>query len=166
VSATAGEVLAGWGFSLSAQPAADVLLEESHLSEERTMANLDALKQKYQPVIELAKQRGVSLKNVHIENDKLLIRGAAPNDHVKNEVWSRIKTIDPVYADLTADITIDASLPVPEKIHVVAAGDTLSKIARQFYGDAGKYTKIFEANKDQLSDPDKIKIGQKLRIPD
>lgn len=130
------------------------------------MANLEALKQKYQPVIDLAKQRGVSLKNVHIENDKLLIRGAAPNDQIKNEVWNRIKAIDPVYADLTADITIDASLPVPSKIHEVVAGDTLSKIAKHFYGDANKYMKIFDANKDQLSDPNMIKVGQKLRIPD
>jgi nucleoid-associated protein YgaU len=130
------------------------------------MANLDALKQKYQPVIDLAKQRGVSLKNVHIEKDKLVIRGAAPNDHIKNELWTRIKAVDPVFADLTADITVDPSLPVPEKIHEVAAGDTLSKIAKQFYGDANKHTKIFEANKDQLSDPNKIKVGQKLRIPD
>jgi len=130
------------------------------------MANLEALKQKYQPVIEFAKQRGVSLKNVHIEKDKLLIRGAAPNDHIKNELWSRIKAVDPVFADLTADITVDPTLPVPEKIYEVAAGDTLSKIAKQFYGDANKYMKVFEANKDQLSDPNKIKVGQKLRIPD
>jgi hypothetical protein len=40
------------------------------------MANLDALKQKYQPVIDLAAKRGVAWKNVHIENEKLLIRGA------------------------------------------------------------------------------------------
>lgn len=49
--------------------------------------------------------------------------------------------------------------------HVVKAGDTLSKIARQYYGDSSLYTQIFEANKDQLKDPDLIKIGQKLRIP-
>ena len=55
---------------------------------------------------------------------------------------------------------------MPEKIYEVAAGDTLSKIAKQFYGDANKYMKIFEANKDQLSDPNKIEVGQKLRIPD
>ncbi len=130
------------------------------------MANLDALKAKYQPVIDFAKTRGVSLKNVHVENDKLLIRGAAPNQQIKNEVWAKIKGIDPVYADLTADITIDAALPVPEKIYEVVGGDSLSKIAKHFYGDAGKYMKIFEANKDQLSDPDKIKVGQKLRIPE
>jgi nucleoid-associated protein YgaU len=49
--------------------------------------------------------------------------------------------------------------------HVVKAGDTLSKIARHYYGDASLYTQIFEANRDQLKDPDMIKVGQKLRIP-
>ena len=49
--------------------------------------------------------------------------------------------------------------------HVVSKGDTLSKIAQQYYGDATLYPKIFEANRDILQDPDKIKVGQKLRIP-
>jgi nucleoid-associated protein YgaU len=47
----------------------------------------------------------------------------------------------------------------------VKKGDSLSKIAKQFYGDASMYMKIFEANKDQLKNPDLIQIGQKLRIP-
>lgn len=49
--------------------------------------------------------------------------------------------------------------------YVVQKGDTLSKIADEYYGDARLYTKIFEANRDVLSDPDKIRPGQKLRIP-
>lgn len=49
--------------------------------------------------------------------------------------------------------------------HVVEAGDTLSKIARKYYGDASLYQQIFEANRDQLKDPDLIQVGQKLRIP-
>jgi hypothetical protein len=130
------------------------------------MANLDQLKAKYQSVIDLAKARGVRLKNVHLENDKLLIRGDAPNQAIKNEVWNQIKAVDAAHADAAADIGIDATLPVPAKVHEVVAGDTLSKIAKSFYGDAGKYMKIFEANKDQLSDPDKIKVGQKLKIPE
>ena len=130
------------------------------------MANLDALKQKYQPVIDFAVERGVSWKNVHIENEKLLIRGAAPNDRIKNEVWDKIKAVDPAFADLTADLSIDSTLPVPPKIYQVAAGDTLSKISKHFYGDANAYMKIFEANKDVLTDPNKIGVGQKLRIPD
>ena len=130
------------------------------------MANLDALKAKYQSAIDLGKARGVSWKNVHVENEKLLLRGSAPNDKVKNEVWDRIKKVDASYADLTADITIDPSLPVPEAKYTVKSGDTLSKIAKQHYGDAGKYMKIFDANKGLLKDPDKIQVGQELVIPD
>lgn len=134
------------------------------------MADLDQLKAKYQSVIDLGKARGVSWKNVHVENGKLLLRGAAPNDAIKNELWDAIKKVDPKYADLTVDIGIDASLPVPAaaaspRTYEVVAGDTLSKIAKKFYGDAAKYPKIFEANRDQLKDPDVIKPGQKLKIP-
>lgn len=49
--------------------------------------------------------------------------------------------------------------------HVVVPGDTLSKIAQKYYGDASLYPKIFQANRDVLSDPNKISPGQKLRIP-
>ena len=47
----------------------------------------------------------------------------------------------------------------------VQSGDTLWKIAKQYYGDGNLYTEIFKANQDVLTDPDKIKVGQKLRIP-
>ena len=130
------------------------------------MPSLETLKAKYQSAIDLAKSRGVSLKNVHIEGEKLLIRGDAPNQDIKNEVWNKVKAIDAQYADLTLDLNIDASLPVPAQVYEVKSGDTLSKIAKHFYGNASEYMKIFDANKDQLSDPDKIKPGQKLKIPD
>ena len=56
--------------------------------------------------------------------------------------------------------------PEPEsQWHTVVSGDTLSKIAKKFYGDANKYPAIFEANKPMLSHPDKIYPGQMLRIP-
>lgn len=61
---------------------------------------------------------------------------------------------------------VAAAASAPERIHVVVAGDTLGAIAKKYYGKAGAYMKIFEANKDILTDPDKIKPGQKLRIPD
>ncbi|MEO5962593.1 MAG: LysM and BON domain-containing protein [Thermomonas sp.] len=51
------------------------------------------------------------------------------------------------------------------KTYTVQSGDSLSKIAKEFYGDAGKYQQIFEANKPMLKDPDKIYPGQVLRIP-
>ena len=49
--------------------------------------------------------------------------------------------------------------------HVVVSGDTLSKIAQKYYGDASLYQQIFEANRDILKDPNKIQVGQKLKIP-
>ena len=52
-----------------------------------------------------------------------------------------------------------------EKVYVVVAGDSLSKIAKLEYGNANDWPRIFEANKDVLKDPNKIFPGQKLRIP-
>lgn len=52
-----------------------------------------------------------------------------------------------------------------DTIYEVAAGDNLSGIARRFYGDANAWKKIFDANRDQLTDPDRIKSGQMLKIP-
>ncbi len=49
--------------------------------------------------------------------------------------------------------------------YLIQSGDTLSKLAKQFYGDASVYNKIFEANKEVIQDPDLIFVGQKIRIP-
>ena len=59
-----------------------------------------------------------------------------------------------------------AAATAAPKVHVVEKGDTLGAIAKKYYGKASAYTKIFEANRDVLDDPDKIRPGQKLRIPD
>jgi nucleoid-associated protein YgaU len=56
-------------------------------------------------------------------------------------------------------------LPAPAVKYTVRPGDSLSKIAKQFYGNANAYMKIFEANSDQLSDPNQIQVGQELVIP-
>jgi LysM repeat protein len=132
------------------------------------MADLEQLKQKYASVLELIKRRNVRLDHLHVADDKLVMQGAAPNQEVVNEVWNEIKTVDPQYSDLACEITIDASLPAPgpeAQTYTVKPGDSLSKIAKQFYGDASQYMKIFEANQDQLEDPDKIQAGQTLKIP-
>ena len=141
------------------------------------MASLDELKSKYQSVIDLAKQRGVQLTHVHVQDNKLVLQGAAPSEDIKNEVWNRIKAVDSTFSDLSADISVDSSLPQPAKAAAAAAGasggrtytvksgDSLSKIAKEFYGNANEYNKIFEANQDKLSDPNKIQVGQQLVIP-
>jgi nucleoid-associated protein YgaU len=52
-----------------------------------------------------------------------------------------------------------------QRVHEVVRGDTLSGLAKTYYGNASQYMRIFEANRDVLDDPDKIKVGQKLKIP-
>ena len=59
-----------------------------------------------------------------------------------------------------------APTPAAPRTHTVVAGDSLSKIAKKFYGDSNKWKRIFEANRDILKDPDKIRPGQVLKIPD
>jgi nucleoid-associated protein YgaU len=130
---------------------------------------LDQLKAKYQSVIDTVNSVNGSMKNLNMEGEKLFIRAEVPNEDLKNKVWNQIKAVDGSYSDLTADIQVNSSLTPPAaavKTYTVVSGDTLSKIAQKFYGKAGEYMKIFEANKDQLSDPDKIQVGQELVIPD
>jgi nucleoid-associated protein YgaU len=129
------------------------------------MERLEQLKSKYATVLTVIRDRGVKLENLHVEGDKLVIKGAAPRETVKNDVWNAIKAIDPNYSDLAADIRIDANLPQPPEMYTVQSGDTLSKISKQFYGNPNQYMKIFEANKDQLTNPDLIKPGQVLKVP-
>lgn len=129
------------------------------------MADLETLKAKYQSVIDLAKAKGASLKNVHVENDKLLIRAAVPNDAIKNQIWDEIKKVDPAFSDFTADLSVDSSLAVPQRTYTVVKGDTLGKIAQQFYGKAGDYTKIVAAN-PSIKNPDLIQPGEVFVIPD
>jgi len=134
------------------------------------MADLEQLKQKYASVLELIKRRNVRLDHLHVQDDKLVMQGAAPNGDIKNEVWNAIKAVDSGFGDLSCDISVDSSLPAPAETanaqkYTVKSGDSLSKIAKQFYGDANQYMRIFDANKDQLDDPNKIDVGQELTIP-
>lgn len=127
--------------------------------------DLEQMKQKYAAVLALIKEQNVSLSNLHVEGGKLVMKGRAPNQDIKNNVWNAIKKINPNADDIAADITIDPSIPLPYHSYTVKAGDSLSKIAKEFYGDMMLYPKIFEANRDQLSDPDKIQVGQVLKVP-
>ena len=139
------------------------------------MADLAVLRHKYDPVVRLMHARGAQVRTIEMQGAKLLIKAEAPSADVKNAIWDEIKKVDASYSDLTADITVNAAAAgqggpagaasAPAGSYTVQKGDTLSKFSKQFYGDANKYQKIFDANRDQLKDPDKIQPGQVLRIP-
>lgn len=104
---------------------------------------------------------------------KLHFVGSVKTEEEKNELWNAIKTIPTWREDVVADIKVTgggggtAAAPAAQadRTYTVKSGDTLSKIAKDHLGDANAYMKIFNANKDQLSDPDKIQPGQVLKIP-
>ncbi len=145
------------------------------------MDRLEELKQKYSAALQTIQQKGVRLTHLHVQDNKLVIEGAAPSEAIKNDVWNQIKAADSSYSDLNCNLTVDSSLPQPagapqaaaaaagagssSQTYTVQSGDTLSKIAKQYYGNANDYNKIFEANRDKLSDPNKIQVGQELVIP-
>jgi nucleoid-associated protein YgaU len=98
---------------------------------------------------------------------KLHFKGTVATEAEKNEIWTAIKTIPTWKDDIVADIQVIGGPSAASKgtTYTVKSGDTLSKIAKDHLGSAGAYMKIFEANRDQLDDPDKIKPGQVLKIP-
>jgi nucleoid-associated protein YgaU len=117
---------------------------------------------KYKYAVETAK--GFNLDGSTEERDgKLFIKGTVQTQEQANKIWDAIKTIPDWKTEVVADIK--AAGGSSAETYTVKAGDTLSKIAQHLLGDANAYPQIFEANRDQLSDPDKIKPGQVLKIP-
>lgn len=132
------------------------------------------LKLKYQSVLNLMQSLHIQLENLNTQDNKLFIRAKAATQDAKNQVWNQIKLVDQTYGDLIADIEAPAAAaataaaganPSAARRYTVQPGDNLSKISKEFYGSANQYMKIFEANKDKLSDPDKIRAGMELLIP-
>ncbi|HJQ68984.1 MAG TPA: LysM peptidoglycan-binding domain-containing protein [Blastocatellia bacterium] len=156
--------------------------------DEKSRKRFEELRNKYQSVLNLADQQHVQFKNLHVEDDKLLIRAVAPSQDVANKIWDQIKLANPNLDDITADITVSQTAAQSAvtaggqqtstqgavnrgvetgqgQSYTVKSGDTLSKISRQFYGDSNEYMRIFYANRDKLNDPDRIQVGQQLVIP-
>ena len=124
------------------------------------MPSLEELQQKYSSVLSKGNEVGLTVQNLNVDGDKLLLRGVVPSDYAKKELWDEIKKVDPNVSSLIADINVQSGLT-----YTVVSGDTLSKIAKRFYGDANSYQRIFQANTDQLKDPDKINVGQVIKLP-
>ena len=123
------------------------------------MADLEALKSKYNSVIDTAAEVGMDVQHLHIQEEKLYFSGLVASDHAKNAIWDAVKRVNPAYDDIHPDINVGAGK------YIVQSGDSLSKIAKHVYGDANAYHQIFNANTDKLDNPDQIKVGQELTLP-
>jgi nucleoid-associated protein YgaU len=116
---------------------------------------------KYQSLIDLAGSLGVSGLNVSEGEGFITIEGAASSAEAKQALWDEYNRIDPEYR--SGDLVLNVSAPeAATSTYTVQSGDNLSKIGKQ-YGVS--WNAIFEANRDILSDPDKIQPGQELTIP-
>jgi nucleoid-associated protein YgaU len=130
-----------------------------------------SLRDKYAYAIQTAK--GFRMQGSADERDgKLYFHGTVDTQDEANKIWDAIKTIPDWRNDIVADIKAtkpaqggDGAAAAAERTYTVKPGDTLSKIAGETLGKAGAYMEIFNANRDQLTDPDKIKPGQVLKIP-
>jgi nucleoid-associated protein YgaU len=127
-----------------------------------------SLRDKYSYAIQTAK--GFRMQGSADERDgKLYFHGTVATQDEANKIWDAIKTIPDWRTEIVADIQATGPASSPEagggQTYTVKAGDTLSKIAKEALGDANAYMEIFNANSDQLSDPNKIKPGQVLKIP-
>ena len=122
------------------------------------------IKAKYQDVLNLGEKLNIQNGDVQEENGVLKVTGTANTPYEKNLLWDAIKAAggeNPT--DIVADIKVADSSVFHR--HTVASGETLGKIAKQYFGDAMKYKEIFAANSDILKNPDVIHPDQELIIP-
>ena len=123
-----------------------------------------SVKSKYQAVLDLGESLDIQDGNVREEDGILKVKGRAKTQYEKDIIWDKIKEIGGTSpADIKANITV-ADDSVYHR-HVVKSGESLSKIAKHYYGDPMKYKQIFEANTDKLKNPDLIYPDQELVIP-
>jgi nucleoid-associated protein YgaU len=127
------------------------------------------LRDKYAHAVQTAKNLRMQ-GSAEEREGKLYFKGTVQTQEEANKIWDAIKTIPDWPKEIVADIqavgtTTDHPAQAGVITYTVKPGDTLSRIAQEHLGRADAYTAIFEANRDQLKDPDKIYPGQVLKIP-
>jgi len=122
-----------------------------------------SLRGTYAYSVDIAQKMG--LNSIEERDGKLHFKGTVATQEDANKIWDAIKTIPTWSKDVVADIQAKPGATAAAATYTVKAGDTLSKIAERSLGSASAYMRIFEANRDQLNDPDQIKPGQVLKIP-
>jgi len=122
------------------------------------------LRDKYNYAVQTAKDLRMQ-GSAEEREGKLYFKGTTQTQEEANKIWDAIKTIPDWKNEVVADIKATGGGASASQTYTVKSGDTLSKIAKDHLGDANAYMDIFNANKDQLTDPDKIKPGQVLKMP-
>ena len=131
------------------------------------------LRERYAWAMQVAKDTKMD-GSAEERDGKLYIKGTTSTQAAANKIWDAIKTIPEWPKEIVADIqstglgeaaAASAAAAAAVSTYTVQAGDTLSKIAKERLGNANAYMQIFDANKDQLTDPNKINPGQVLKIP-
>jgi nucleoid-associated protein YgaU len=120
------------------------------------------LRDKYQSLIAMAESSGVTNLDIQEQDNVLHISGTAPDEKVKKKIWEEYNRLDPDMRSGDVVLNLDVASG-SEEFYTVVPGDSLSKIASKYKGVT--WQKIFEANRDQIKNPDLIHPGQKLRIP-
>ena len=115
----------------------------------------------------LAHVKGLGLSynslTVKVSGETVILEGEVAKQEDGEKIALAVGNVEGV---ASVDNNLIVATPEPEaQFYTVVSGDTLSKIAKQYYGNANKYPVIFEANKPMLTHPDKIYPGQVLRIP-
>jgi LysM repeat protein len=140
------------------------------------------LRDKYNHAVQTAKSLRMD-GSAEERDGKLFFNGTVNSEDEKNQIWNALKAIPDWQKEVVADIKVRPSTmkdptpapgatprqatapPAAMTTYTVQSGDTLSAIAKKFLGNANDYMEIFNANRDQLTDPDTIKPGQVLKIP-
>jgi nucleoid-associated protein YgaU len=127
------------------------------------MADLNQLKQKYAPVLQVLQEfseYGAKVDTVDLVGEQLHIKAQVPSQVIANRVWDAIKQVDPSYSDLKHEIATTGGAEQP---YTIKSGDNLSKISKLFYGNANKYNEI--ASHNGIANPDKISAGATINVP-
>ena len=119
--------------------------------------------EKYQSLLELANQNGTTYELSEGQNGALVVTGTAPSEDAKKQLWDEYERLDPEFRsnDLILNLSVGEG-GGSGTTYTVESGDNLTKIGKK-YGIQWKA--IWDANRDTLSDPDKIYPGQELKIP-
>jgi nucleoid-associated protein YgaU len=136
--------------------------EDEPILKREGAATMAALESQYSDLIEKGRTLGIDFSEVGEQNGKLVLKGTAPFQMQKDEFWDTLKERG-AQGDIDADIKVGNTDYYGE--YTIKSGDTLSKIAQRYLGDANKYPMIAEANPDTIKDPDRINAGATIRLP-